>query len=797
MAINRGYKPAEQVIMDDWYNPSMEMLAQVGAMAQKQQDDLGATLSKYGAIQFNALQKDYEKQRSAYKDVYENINKLSQGAMGDGDLRSVRAEIERYGRELSRRTSSYGDIGSMEANYKQYTDWAKTVDEKAAKEYGKDGITSAHAQALKDYVLSQYQGIGEQDEKKGYNRISLANPANAVDITEITEKLGGGKGYIADSYKDAEIDPATGEVKGGAMWRDQGRIWRKTGTTIEEVKAEDVFRDLMFGISKHEGYGQYLNQLKQLGLSEYGMGDMYVDKVDEKTGETKRVLNENHPIVQEAKRGASKFGFKQIEYSDDIKFDEWDLEEQRHQNKLREERLKGQMMTFQSTSIERDLDPAEIEAAGATMRQDKTKFDTENAQIQTQLRTGKNSDGTELSATQKAALQSRSNELIKQSKQLEYQIQANQSNLNKLAEVGGFNIDKEFEAFKKSLPANLKNSYTKESFVGLLQGKNVPTFGDYDGASAASLKIMSQQIMYKGSQARGAKIGITQTNDVILATDESMLGKKMKEIENAIATGQVNFVSADGTYSFNQKKFSELIATGKAKVVPLATSVNGQPGFQVTIVNEKGKEIRTITGTIPGVENNTWFNDLAVDFRDRAQSEGISTAKGQALNRQADMYDGIQVSASDMYGVSTGQGSFKSQIDLLNLPYLKPLETSPDVYLNNGLKLNLTSDGNGNYVPSFYRQKATSKVYTQAEKEEALRKYNASAYFVPDGESVKTEYKLPYPTEIMTSSVSTYEPIRPADLGLPTQGAMSIEDIYSYVGKFNKSERQGKIQVQK
>ena len=795
MAINRGYKPAEQVIMDDWYNPSMEMLAQVGAMAQKQQDTYAAQLAKLGETQFNFLQKDYEKASGTYKDIYENINKLSQGAMGDGDLRSVRAEIDRYGREISRRASPYGDIGAMESNYKQYTDWAKTVDEKAAKEFGKDGITSAHAQALKNYVLSQYQGIGEQDAQKGYNRINLANPANAVDITKITEELG--KGYVADSFKDAEVDPQTGQIKQGAMWRDQGRIWRKTGTSKEEVKANDVFTDLMFGISKNEGYGQYLNQLKQLGLSEYGMGDMYVDKVDEKTGETKKVLNENHPIVQEAKRGASKFGFQKLEFSDDIKFDEWDLEEQKHQNKLREERLKGQMMTFQSTSIERDLDPAEIEAAGKTLKQDKTKFDTENAQIQTQLRTGKNSDGSALSETQKAALQSRSNELIKQSKQLEYQIQANQSNLNKLAEVGGFNIDKQFEDFKKSLPENLKNSYTKAAYVQLLQGNTVPMFGDYDGNAAASAILMSQKIMYKGSQAKGAKIGITQTNDVILATDESMLGKKMKEIENAIATGQVNFVSADGTYSFNQKKFSELIATGKAKVVPLATSVNGQPGFQVTIVNEKGKEIRTIQGTIPGVENNTWFNDLAVDFRDRAQSEGISTEKGQALRRQADMYDGMQVSASDMYGVSSGQGSLKSQVDLLNLPYLKALETSPDVYLNNGLKLNLTSDGNGNYVPSFYRQKAAGKVYTQAEKDEALRKYNASAYLVPDGEIMKTEYKLPYPTEIITSSVATYEPVRPADLGLPTQGAMSIEDVYSYVGKYNQSGRQGKIQVQK
>ena len=102
------------------------------------------------------------------------------------------------------------------------------------------------------------------------------------------------------------------------------------------------------------------------------------------------------------------------------------------------------------------------------------------------------------------------------------------------------------------------------------------------------------------------------------------------------------------------------------------------------------------------------------------------------------------------------------------------------------------------YVPSFYRQKAAvGKVYTQAEKDEALRKYNASSYLVPEGNTMRTEYKLPYPSEIMTSSVATYEPIRPADLGLPTQGAMSIEDIYSYVGKFNQSGRQGKIQVQK
>lgn len=741
MAINRGYKPAEQVIMDDWYNPSMEMLAQVGAMAQKQQDELGATLSKYGATQFNFLQKDYEKASGAYKDLYENINKLSQGAMGDGDLRSVRAEIDRYGRELSRRVSPYGDIGAMEANYKQYTDWAKTVDEKAAKEFGKDGITSAHAQALKNYVLSQYQGIGEQDAQKGYNRISLANPANAIDITKITEELG--KGYVADSYKDAEIDPQTGQIKGGAMWRDQGRIWRKTGTGKEEVKADDVFRDLMFGISKNEGYGQYLNQLKQLGLSEYGMGDMYVDKVDETTGETKKVLNENHPIVQEAKRGASKFGFQKVDFSDDIKFDEWDLKTYESDLRMKEENNKKQMLVLESASKEKKFTSKELNTSLSTIRNSKKTNEQLVNNLKDQLKLAESSGDQD--AIKAATI--KLNNAVQQQNTLKVQESNAAAKLAKIEKAS--NLD---------LTAEAKNlGISTDEYLQIVRGeRGVPTLKRQKPGSAKGTVVYETYpdpkfVAAKNKYDQGMAVGeaavakFTEQRSFILPSENTNIAAKIKLVKDKLMNGAGNFISEDGV-DFNQKEFSELIANGSLDLQLLTNPVNGKPGWEI-VVTEKGKAdgkakgFQNIVGNVEGLSNATIIPDLVVEIQEMAKAKGISTPQAQQLLAVSRMFVGSNAQASSNDGTVTGIGSVHDQILQSDVNLLKEGQESNYIYLPYGTAVKFEAIGDGTYLPKMYNVEQTG---------------------------VGTGFTR----------------IADADVGLT--GSMSIEDFYAYLGQSSK-----------
>jgi len=742
MAINRGYVPAQQVIMDDWYEPSLEMLAQVGAMAQKQYDDLSNTLTKIGEDQFNYLQGDYVKASAIYEDIYKNINKLAQGATGDGDLRSVRAEIDRYSRELSRRHSPYGDIGAMEANYKKYTDWAKTVDEMAKKEYGKDGITSAHAQALKNAVLSNYKGIGEQDPMKGYNQINLINPSAAVDITKITEELG--KGYVADSYKDAEIDPKTGQIKSGAMWRDQGRIWRKTGTGKEEVKANDVFTDLMFGLTKHEGYGQYLNQLKQLGLSEYGMGDMYVDKVDEKTGETKKVLNENHPIVQEAKRGASKFGFQKLEFSDDIKFDEWDLKTYESDLRIKEENNKKQMLVLESTSKEKTFKLADVHKTLGTIQESKKTNEKLVDNLKQQLIVAQNTGN----ADEIKAIQIKLNNAIQQQNALKTQESNAQAKIAKIEKASPINPAEEAK----------KLGLTTEEYLTMMRSGSVPQkqipnatyertgMGDPyilvdDPVYTAALKRYNSAI----SQGEAEVAKLAEQRSFIVPSSNTRIAEKIDLVKKKIINGAGNFISEDGI-DFNNKEFSDLIANGSLDLQLLTNPVNGKPGWEIVVTekgknNDKAKGFKNIVGNIEGLSNSTIIPDLVVEIEEMAKAKGIATPQAQQLMELSKMFIGSNAVASSDDGTATGIGTVHEQVISSDVNSLKEGQESEYIHLPYGLAVKFEAIGDGTYLPK------VSNV-------------------------------------IQTGVGVGYDRIPDADLGLT--GAMSIEDFYAWLGKAEK-----------
>lgn len=726
MAINRMYRPAEQVIMDDWFEPNLDLLNAGLQAAQTQQDEAKALLAKIGETQFEHLKGDVTKAEQVYGDIFDRTSQLAEGAMGDGDLRGVRADIDRYQREVKRRFRPEGDIGKMVANKARFDAWNKEIGEMAKKEIGKGGITAQHAQALRAKVLKDYEtagGIGEYDPTTGYKDIGLIDPTAAIDENTLVETYG--KGYIADSIDGAGIDPKTGQPANGAMWRDKGKIWRKTSMGIKEVKENDVFTDLLSAITNHEGYTQYQNQLNQLGLSRYAAGDM---ALKDENGELildangKATLDKNHPIVAAAMRGASKFGFRQVKYDDDIKFDPYDLEYYKSGLRMKEERLKGQMMTFNSTARQRNLDPAEISKNMDNLKQtisdrqkvvDKLKEEIKNAPDQATA----------------SRLQSELNAEINQLTLQKHQFKNGRSKLRKLGKQGGMDMDVEVRNLKERLKAylleqqknnpfatgdiNVPSDATIESWIN---GTGVPPQYSMQVGEDAAVRspindIINQTInSYATAIKKGTEKGYTEQTNVIIPTEGTMLAQKMKHIQTAIANGQVSFASDDGV-SFNQNEFSTLVAEGKVSVAPMAGLVNGRPGFQITIKDDKLKGgMKTIQGNVLGLENSTYFDDLAVDFEDRSQVAGISKAKAANLRKQSDLYSGLAIQVP-------GYGSVGNQMTMIDA-YLYDVGDRIDtpVMLPDGIQMKLTKGHGGTFFPTFYNNDGTPIDRTTLEK---------------------------------------------------------------------------------
>lgn len=714
MGVNRGYKPAEQVIMDDWFRPPMDTLGLVLQTAEGQQQAGEAALAKIGETQFKHLPADTPNAEPVYKDIYANIDRLAQGAMGDGDLRKVKSDIDRYARETQRRFRPEGDIGKMISNYEAFNKWNEELGKLVGKPVGDGGITAQHAAALRAKVLADYEakgGIGKKDDITGYNQIGLKDAALAIDENKLVEEYG--KGYIADSRQGVATDPKTGKILPGAVWRQNGKIWKKTTTGEKEVAYQDVFRDLLSSITQHEGYMQYQQQLKELGLSSYGAGDLY--RKDEngellldKDGQA--TLDRNHPVVAAAMRGASKFGFTEISYDEDIKFDPYQLEYYKSGLRQKEERMKGQTLVLESNALNRDLVPDEIAAHSKGLTEKIAARTTYIEKLKKEIAGANPVDA--------AILQTKLNVEL-QAQNLEKAQKRNaDAKLEKLSAQGGVDMQKLFKEKTQSLRNPDGSKITYEQFKAIVTGDSpIQNFkvvmpGNEGGKNAYDPKtsdvfvgsgdqdLANLRNIVKGAANKGATLGVIEKRNVILTTDNTQLGEKMDLIKTAIANGSVNFVSEDGGVSFNSTKFAQLVAEGKVDVVPTTDPVNGMAGFQINVKEKSG--IKTYTGNVIGLENQTWFQDLAVHLSDQAEVAGIASAKGQQLKKLSNMYNGMGAQASDASGNPTGQGSLGSQLTDLSAVVYDDGDWLPEVYLPYGVTAELKSAGGGQYYPVFY-----------------------------------------------------------------------------------------------
>lgn len=708
MGVNRGYKPAEQVIMDDWFRPPMDTLGLVLQTAEAQQQAGEAALAKIGETQFKHLPADTPNAEPVYKDIYANIDKLAQGAMGDGDLRKVKSDIDRYARETQRRFRPEGDIGKMISNYEAFSKWNEELGKLVGKPVGDGGITAQHAAALRAKVLADYEakgGIGKKDDITGYNQIGLKDAALAIDENKLVEEYG--KGYIADSRQGVATDPKTGKILPGAVWRQNGKIWKKTTNGEKEVAYQDVFRDLLSSITQHEGYMQYQQQLKELGLSNYGAGDLYIKDANgelllDKDGQA--TLDRNHPIVAAAMRGASKFGFTEISYDEDMKFDPYQLEYYKSQQRMKEERMKGQMMVFQTTAKERTLNPTEIKAGISNLSDVVSSGEKVISKLRKEIEAGGLSD--QMLALKQAEL----NKEIKAQNSNKMRLNAAEQTLSRLAVAGGFDMKKQYEEFVAEY-AKLNRTEPKLTLAEFTQAMRQMSplnsdreleLVDRDKANVNEL-LEARRLGYSKAVETAPKTLLSSRN-AILATPDTPLGQKMKQVQAAISAGQLNFIAEDGFTSFNLNDFNQAVASGNVEIVPLLDTADGKPAFEITIKGGKEgkKNFTTYTGSLEGLENQTWANDLAVDFRDRAKNEGIATQKGQQLLKVADMIDGRGIEASNSYGVATGEGTLATQLDVANLGALSFGEASGHIKLPHGYSMKLMANGDGQYLPTFY-----------------------------------------------------------------------------------------------
>lgn len=731
MAVNRGYKPAEQVIMDDYFEAPLDLLGVALQGAQGQQDAANAMLSTIGETQFKHLSGDRKYAESVYDEIFDNVDNLAEGAMGDGDLRSVRADIDAYSRDVKRRFRPEGDIGKMISNHATATAYMKQIDEMATKEIGKGGITAQKAEALKRKVLAEYDaqgGIGAGGPN-GYLGFNTTDAAIGVDLIAKANEIT--KGFAADSEKNV-ARTKDGKIVNGARWKSNGRYLEKTSTGVKEVSANDVFNYNMGALVEDKALMADLQQQYELGLSPYNPYDY---RLKDSNGEL--VLNDegnaqydpNHPIVKTSHLMGNKFGFTEIEFDHDIKVHDYALANYRSSLRQKEAVSKSQIAIFDGTAIDKTIKPKDVKtilkANDAALTSSRARLKAINKELSEEGGSwltdafGMKRWQEPISDAERAALQLEKNNLIKEVRKIENTAKAQKRTLDNLAKQGGFDVNKELAKVNKSRAKNGEKPITMATFEGILNGtidkstaaefeKNVKAGVTYDESGVpmstqAYTKKDYRSIntainAYNKAQNKASKTGLSVSAQEIVTTPGSTLHNMATAIAKQIANGNLNFVNNLGQ-SFNNKEFSKQLIEGKAKMVQLFNSEDGLPQWKITMLDKKGNP-SSVIGHVPGVENSTIYKDMAVAFRDAATNPGISIAKASKLRKQADLIDGREAQASSANGVPNGYGTYQDQVLNLNLGEYKKGDVSPAVYLPDGMSVTFSANGDGStYFP--------------------------------------------------------------------------------------------------
>jgi hypothetical protein len=742
MAINRYYKPVEQVIMDDWFEPDLNMVGMALQSAQTQHDTVKTNIDKLKETTVKHLEADTPHVEEELHKLFSSIDELSAGASGDGDLRTVKYDIDKLTRDTARRFRREGDFGSAEMNYGMYNEWAK--EEKEKLKQGK--INQEQYNAMNNALLQQYaaqDGIGQYTDDKGYQDIKLQQIALYSDIGDLIEQHG--TGYKDDFWQGTDFTMPDGTKVNAADWKKRGYRWIKDKNGYRVVKEQDVFNDLIGAVLNDDTYRNYLTQANQIGISPYGVDDIY--KKDENgqymvDEEGRYVYNKQHPVISEALRGASKWGFEHITHDQEMKFDPMDRETHASNLRIKEEQLKGQLMVFNSSSVDKSINPTEITEHVKTL--------TASVSTKKQLVEKLQQEVANATGDRKTILQQQLNGQLDELKTLENQQRNSQRTLDELATVGGWNWQKEFVKYADdiaeqkvkdwlfeqgienitSLPAKEQERILAESkrlrtetrgtvmanmqlsgFKDLMttdEGTSAVKDGSGYGLSFNVHGDLMRQYRTRLNTAhnKGSEIGLHTNDSVILSSKDTPLGRRMDMITEALAKGSLSFIDEQGR-SIGQNDINDAIASGKVHIAPLTRVVDGKPGFEISITKDGKKQV--YKGNINGLENSSWVQDMELDFRMAAESPNISVTKSNNLIRTANLLAGNRLRATT-YNPTTGQfdrtlgvGTLSDQLEQQNLEVINEGSTSGDVYLPKGFTMKLTAVGDGTYLPKLYR----------------------------------------------------------------------------------------------
>lgn len=333
--MNRFFTPAEQVVSNDWYQRPLKMQAAALEKAQAEQNKLIAGLNALTDLQIQHLPQDEQNVINYLNSIDEKVKSISGDVVGETDLRAKAGEIEALSRQVAKDFRQEGYAGSIEDNYKTYSDWSTKVDDM--------DVVSDKKEAAKRFVYGNYSGVGDYNGYgKSYNRISTFNVADDADLgTILQNKLPKIKG---DKYEGFSVG-ADGSLKPQTWYNGGNGHWYKNESMTEEVTYEEAFlTSLNTLIADNKAKDDY-NQRAMLGLERsghiYSINDIYLKDDNGKfitDDKGKKVIDYSHPYTKAAHNQAIELSYKNVSFDQKMKDDfVWQYKFKKQQDLLYEQ----------------------------------------------------------------------------------------------------------------------------------------------------------------------------------------------------------------------------------------------------------------------------------------------------------------------------------------------------------------------------------------------------------------------------------------------------------------------------
>lgn len=284
-AINRYFN--RQAAQPDFYQEPLDMLA-VALDAKQKRYDQGLALSdELYNTSLNALPKDRAAADAIIGGYQSAIDEIVERS--GGDYSQIQPDLYRLKRQIFKDFSPGGKANAIETMYGRYN----AALEEGRKRIGKD-VTADQLGSLVNWFGKEYQGVGEKDPVTGVysGMMELPSLAKYVDINDLVTQYG--KEIVASKLKNVKPEDA----KLGEWFQKNGKIWVKNNVGIEEVTPDQVRSVLTQGLASNDEFMNYMQQMNEFG------SPIDADKID-------MAIN----------RGVETFGFQNLEYDQEMKFD--------------------------------------------------------------------------------------------------------------------------------------------------------------------------------------------------------------------------------------------------------------------------------------------------------------------------------------------------------------------------------------------------------------------------------------------------------------------------------------------